>query len=148
VFVAVSDVSRPTPVAGRPVELDPKVGGGLFALAADDGAVLWRTPAPNACTDRPNCSPAQSAAVTATPDFVLSGAMDGHIRAYSVRDGQVLWDYDMARPFATVNEINASGGSLDAAGPTVAGGSIFVNSGYGLYDSWPGNVLAAFALGP
>jgi hypothetical protein len=34
---------------------------------------------------------------------------------------------------------------LDAAGPTVAGGLIIVNSGYDLYGSRPGNVLAAFA---
>jgi polyvinyl alcohol dehydrogenase (cytochrome) len=147
VFVAVSDVRRPNPATGRAVEPDPKAGGGLFALAAADGAVLWRAPPPNACTDRPNCSPAQLAAVTATPDSVLSGTVDGHIRAYSVGDGRVLWDYDMARPFTTVNEVNASGGSLDAAGPTVAGGFIFVNAGYGLYGSRPGNVLAAFAPG-
>ena len=148
VFVAISDVRRPNPGAGRPVEPDPTAGGGLFALAAADGAVLWRAPPANACADRPNCSPAQSAAVTATPDFVLSGAVDGHIRAYSVGDGRVLWDYDMARPFKTVNDVEASGGSLDAAGPTVAGGLIFVNAGYGLYGSRPGNVLAAFAPGP
>jgi polyvinyl alcohol dehydrogenase (cytochrome) len=148
VFVAVSDVRRPSPAAGRPVEPDPTAGGGLFALAAADGAVLWRAPPANACADRPNCSPAQSAAVTATPDFVLSGAVDGHIRAYSAGDGRVLWDYDMARPFKTVNNVDASGGSLDAAGPTVAGGLIFVNAGYGLYGSRPGNVLAAFAPGP
>ena len=110
--------------------------------------MLWRAPPPNACADRPNCSPAQSAAVTATPDFVLSGAVDGHIRAYSVGDGRVIWDYDMARPFTTVNDVIASGGSLDAAGPTVAGGFIFVNAGYGLYGSRPGNVLAAFAPAP
>ncbi len=145
VFVAVSDVRRPRPAAGRPVEPDPTAGGGLFALAASDGAVLWRAPPPNACADRPNCSPAQSAAVTATQDFVLSGAVDSHIRAYSIADGRVLWDYDMARPFTTVNDVTASGGSLDAAGPTVAGGFIFVNAGYGLYGSKPGNVLAAFA---
>jgi polyvinyl alcohol dehydrogenase (cytochrome) len=148
VFVAVSDVRRPSPAAGQPVEPDPTAGGGLFALAAADGAVLWRAPPPNACADRPNCSPAQSAAVTATPDFVLSGAVDSHIRAYSVGDGRVLWDYDMARPFQTVNNVPTSGGSLDAAGPTVAGGLIFVNAGYGLYGSRPGNVLAAFAPAP
>jgi polyvinyl alcohol dehydrogenase (cytochrome) len=54
----------------------------------------------------------------------------------------------MARPFTTVNDVAASGGSLDAAGPTVAGGFIFVNAGYGLYTSTPGNVLAAFAPAP
>lgn len=96
----------------------------------------------------PNCSPAQLAAVTATPDFVLSGAIDGHIRAYSAADGRVLWDYDMAKPFKSVNGVEARGGSLDTAGPTVGGGMIFVNSGYGVGSRKPGNVLAAFAPGP
>jgi polyvinyl alcohol dehydrogenase (cytochrome) len=96
----------------------------------------------------PDCSPAQSAAVTATPGFVLSGSDDSHIRAYSVADGRVLWDYDMARPFMTVNDVEASGGALDGAGPTVAGGMNFVNAGYGLYGKRPGNVLAAFAPKP
>jgi polyvinyl alcohol dehydrogenase (cytochrome) len=142
VFVAVSDIrSRP----GGP---DPQAGGGLFALAAADGAVLWRAPPPDACGAMPDCSPAQSAAVTATPGFVLSGSDDSHIRAYSVADGRVLWDYDMARPFMTVNDVEASGGALDGAGPTVAGGMIFVNAGYGLYGKRPGNVLAAFAPKP
>jgi len=148
VYVAVSDVRRPKPGAGGPGEPDPTTGGGLFALAAADGAVLWHAPPANACVDRPNCSPAQSAAVTAAPDFVLSGADDGHIRAYSSDDGRVLWDYDMTRRFETVNGVPATGGSLDAAGPTVAGGMIFVNAGYGLHGGMPGNVLAAFAPGP
>jgi polyvinyl alcohol dehydrogenase (cytochrome) len=140
VFVTVSDIKRPTP--------DPAIGGGLFALAPADGAVLWSAPPPNACADLPNCSPAQSAAVTAAPDFVLSGSIDGHIRAYSSTDGSILWDYDMARPFTTVNDVAASGGSLDAGGPTVAGGMIFVNAGYGIHGGRPGNVLAAFAPRP
>jgi polyvinyl alcohol dehydrogenase (cytochrome) len=57
----------------------------------------------------------------------------------------VLWDYDTAKPFVTVSGINANGGSLDSAGPTVASGMIFVNSGYGLYGGQAGNVLLAFA---
>jgi polyvinyl alcohol dehydrogenase (cytochrome) len=51
----------------------------------------------------------------------------------------------MAKPFTTVNGVKANGGSLDSAGPTIASGMIFVNSGYGLYGGQAGNVLAAFA---
>ena len=148
VFVAVSDIRALDRARGQPPAYDPAAGGGLFALGLADGAVLWRAPPGTACGTIPNCSPAQLAAVTATPDFVLSGAIDGHIRAYSAADGRVLWDYDMARPFKTVNDVEASGGSLDTAGPTVAGGMIFVNAGYGVDGRKPGNVLAAFAPGP
>jgi polyvinyl alcohol dehydrogenase (cytochrome) len=83
--------------------------------------------------------------VTAAPDFVLSGSVDGHIRAYATSNGDVVWDFDTARTFPSVNGIRANGGSLDAAGPTIAGGMIFVGSGYGLYGGQAGNVLIAFA---
>ena len=40
------------------------------------------------------------------------------------------------------------GGSLDGAGPVVAGGMVFVNSGYPRFGGMPGNVLLAFGLKP
>ena len=83
--------------------------------------------------------------MTATRDYVLSGAFDGHLQAYSTTTGKVLWDYDTVRRFDTVNGINAGGGSLDSAGPTLAGGRVFVNSGYGLQGGHPGNVLLMLA---
>ena len=52
---------------------------------------------------RTDCSPAQSAAVTAIPGVVFSGSVDGHLRAYSAETGEVLWDTDTEREFETVN---------------------------------------------
>jgi polyvinyl alcohol dehydrogenase (cytochrome) len=148
VYAAVSDIAVVNLVLGQPIVLDPNKGGGLHALAATTGAELWNAPPANACVNRKNCSPAQSGAVTATPEYVLSGSVDGHVRAYSTANGTILWDYDTAKSFITVNGVDANGGSLDSAGPTVAGGMIFVNSGYGLYGGQPGNVLSAFAPRP
>jgi polyvinyl alcohol dehydrogenase (cytochrome) len=145
VYAAVSDIAFVSLVLGQPLTPDPNKGGGLHALRVDTGATLWSAPPAKACAGRKNCSPAQSAAVTATPEFVLSGSVDGHIRAYATANGAVVWDYDTARTFPTVNGIAANGGSLDAAGPTIAGGMIFVGSGYGLYGGQAGNVLIAFA---
>jgi polyvinyl alcohol dehydrogenase (cytochrome) len=76
---------------------------------------------------------------------VFSGSQDGHLRAYSSEDGRVLWDFDTAQPFDTVNGVTAVGGSLDNGGATVAGGMVFVNSGYGRITGQPGNLLLAFA---
>jgi polyvinyl alcohol dehydrogenase (cytochrome) len=146
VYVAVSDLAIRNLVLGQPIVLDPAAGGGLHALDVATGATIWSALPVLACAGRGDCSPAQSGAVTATPDYVLSGAVDGHVRAYSTKDGSVLWDFDTVRPFRTVNGVDAKGGSLDAAGPTVAGGMIFVNSGYGLYGGAPGNVLIALTL--
>lgn len=146
VYAAVSDIAFVNPVLGQPLVFDPVAGGGLHALDAATGATLWTAAPVLTCANRPNCSPAQSAAVTATPEYVLSGSVDGHLRAYSTVDGKVLWEYDTAKPFVTVNGVKATGGSLDSGGPTLAGGLLFVNSGYGLYGGQAGNVLIAFGL--
>jgi polyvinyl alcohol dehydrogenase (cytochrome) len=148
VYAAVSDIAFTSLILGQPLVPDPDKGGGLHALAVATGDIAWSAPSAKACAGRKNCSPAQSGAVTATPDFVLSGAVDGHIRAYSSKDGAVLWDFDTVRNYTTVNGVKATGGALDAGGPTIAGGMLFVNSGYGLYGGQSGNVLIAFKARP
>jgi polyvinyl alcohol dehydrogenase (cytochrome) len=120
----------------------PSAGGGLFALDAATGKVVWHTPPPSsACNGRPRCSVAQMAPPTIIPSVVFSGAMDGHLRAYDTKDGKIIWDFDAMREFKTVNGVKARGGSFNATGPTVADGMLYVNSGYnGIY----GNVLLVF----
>jgi polyvinyl alcohol dehydrogenase (cytochrome) len=136
VYVPVSDVL-----------LKPTEAGGLFALKLADGQKVWYAPpAPLACTTGRGCSGAQSAAITAIPGVVFSGSIDGHLRAYSTADGRVLWDFDTAREFPTVNGVKANGGSIDAPGPVVVGGMVFTNSGYGMWRGKPGNVLLAFEV--
>jgi polyvinyl alcohol dehydrogenase (cytochrome) len=137
-YVAVSDIA----LGAQP---DPKTGGGLLALQQADGKQIWRA-APTACpSDRTGCSPGQSAAVTVIPGVVFSGSLDGHLRAYSTTDGRVIWDYDTVREFTTVNGAAGRGGAINGPGPTVAGGMLFVNSGYGFLGQMPGNVLLAFS---
>jgi polyvinyl alcohol dehydrogenase (cytochrome) len=124
---------------------DPKAGGGMFALNLATGKRAWYTPPP-ACGDKVGCSPAQSAAVTVIPGVVFSGALDGHLRAYSTVDGKIIWDVDTAIEYTTVNGVKATGGSIDGPGPVVVGGLLYVNSGYGFLGGIPGNVLLAFSL--
>jgi len=69
---------------------------------------------------------------------------DGHLRAYSAEEGRVLWDFDTAREYQTVNGVPGNGGSLNGPGAVVVGGMVFVNSGYGRAGI-VGNVLLAFA---
>jgi polyvinyl alcohol dehydrogenase (cytochrome) len=143
-YAAISDIGF---VAGPDGMLpDPKAGGGLFAVQLTTGEKLWSAlPAEGGCS-RPRCSPAQSAAVSVIPGVVFSGSVDGHFRAYSAKDGKIIWDYDTVRDFETVNQIPAHGGSLDGPGAAVAGGMLFVNSGYGYFFAMPGNVLLAFGV--
>lgn len=153
VYAAVSDVGRqPGGIGGAATvgnaALSPTQGGGLTALDVVDGRKVWVTPGVPCAPARPGCSPAQPAAVTVIPGVVFSGAMDGHLRAFSTSNGTVLWDVDTAKVYTTVNGVRGTGGSLDGAGPVVAGGMLFVNSGYPRFGGMPGNVLLAFGPGP
>jgi polyvinyl alcohol dehydrogenase (cytochrome) len=82
----------------------------------------------------------------AIPGVVFSGSLDGHLRAYSTRDGSVLWSFDTVREYETVNGVTGSGGAIDGPGTVVSGGMVFVNSGYMRFGGLPGNVLLAFGI--
>ena len=146
-YVAVSDLTYTKPgfAPGEHRLLNPAVGGGLVALNPATGEKIWSAPPPD-CHNRDACSPAQSAAVSVIPGVVFSGSVDGHIRGYSTADGKVIWDFDTARQYPTVDGITAQGGSIDCPGPTIAGGMLYVNSGYGIGWGLPGNVLLAFSV--
>ena len=145
VYVAVSDIGRIMLTYTSATDADPKRGGGMFALRLDNGENVWYT-APKPCGEQPRCSPAQSAAVTAIPGVAFSGSVDGHLRAYSSADGKVIWDFDTAQNYETVNGVPGHGGSLDGPGPAVADGMLFVNSGYPTAGGMSGNVLLAFSV--
>jgi len=145
-FVSISDLGfLPVQDPAGKFHLDPASGGGLFALDLASGSKTW-TAAPAACGDRKNCSPAQPGAVSAIPGVVFLGSLDGHFRAYSSATGEVVWDFDTVRDFDTVNGQKAHGGALDAGGPAISGGMVYVNSGYDQWGEMPGNVLLAFSI--
>ena len=121
VYVAVSDVQRiPVPNASA-TDADPKQGGGMFALRLRDGERVWHTP-PAELRRAPALQPGATGRGQRHPGAVFSGSMDGHLRAYSTADGTVLWDFDTVRSYETVNGVPGRGGSLDGAGPAIAGG--------------------------
>lgn len=147
VYAAVSDLQRKGgATAGLGSATDPTQGGGLTALRIADGEKVWYA-APPPCGPTPGCSPAQPAAVTAIPGAVFSGSDDGHLRAFATEDGHIIWDFNTVRDYQGVNGVKGKGGSLDGAGPVIAGGMVFVNSGYARNGGIAGNVLLAFAPG-
>jgi polyvinyl alcohol dehydrogenase (cytochrome) len=143
VYVANSDVRFLFEGTRR---LDPNEGGGLFGLDLADGKVTWQVP-PVPCGDRKQCSPALSAAVSAIPGVVFSGSVSGFLRAYATDDGRLLWEFDTARDYPTVNGVSGQGGAIDGPGPIIVDGMLYVNSGYGQWSGIPGNVLLAFGVG-
>jgi polyvinyl alcohol dehydrogenase (cytochrome) len=80
------------------------------------------------------------------PGVVFGGSIDGHFRAFASGDGHVLWDFDTARDFDTVNGVKARGGSIDVGGPAIANGMVVTTSGYGQWGGMRGNVLLAFSV--
>jgi polyvinyl alcohol dehydrogenase (cytochrome) len=145
IYVAVSDIKRIMLTFSTLTDADPNQGGGMFALELATGKRVWYTP-PASCGGRPRCSPAQSAAVTAIPGVAFSGSMDGHLRAYSAKDGSIIWDFDTVGVYKTVNGVEGRGGTIDGPGPAVGGGMLFANSGYVAAGGMPGNVLLAFSV--
>ena len=120
-----------------------KASPGVYALDLFTGKPVWETPSPG-CGEKKNCLPFNSAAPAVVPGIVFAGSLDGHIRGYSAKDGKIIWDFDTAKEYGTVNGVKAKGGSLDGPAPVVAGGMLYVNSGYGMFGEMPGNVLLAF----
>ena len=119
--------------------------GSLSALDLRTGIARWQTPAPQVACTTPavatpgdaECSHGQSQAVSVMPGAAFSGALDGHLRAYSTINGKILWDFDTAKPYQTLNGVAALGGPLDHGGATIVNGILYVNSG---------NALLAFSV--
>jgi polyvinyl alcohol dehydrogenase (cytochrome) len=148
VYVALSDIGLRTVEnsdTGWATTLDGSVGGGMFAIDIESGERKWHVP-PVGCGDRPQCSPAQSAAVSALPGVVFSGSVDGHLRGYATDTGNVVWDYNADQEYASTNGVKTKGGSFDGPGPTIVDGMLYVMSGYGLWGGMSGNALIAFSV--
>lgn len=150
-FAPVSDPVFPIP------RYFPKPG--LYALAIEDGELLWEQRVERGCETSlrdyfsrsdlyPQCSFyfGLSAAATAVNDLVFAPALDGKLRAFAAGTGTIAWVFDTARSFPAVNGVEAHGGSMDVAGVQLAGNMLYVQSGYSLFGQLPGNLLLAFRL--
>jgi polyvinyl alcohol dehydrogenase (cytochrome) len=167
-YVAISDIidifDEMAAKQGKPpVEGTPPgpAKPGLSALDPATGKVLWHTPAPNApchyAGDRSRdytagvCVNAQSAAPSVIPGVVFSGTTDGWFRAYDAATGKIIWGHSTtAQTYDTVNQVKAQpGGSIDGLGAAVAGGMVYVVSGFNGASRTGGNgvnVLIAYSV--
>jgi polyvinyl alcohol dehydrogenase (cytochrome) len=135
-YFPVSDIRTPKP-------------GGLHAVGLTTGERAWYVPPPPLkCGGGAGCSAALISAPTLIPGVLFSGSNDGALRAHATRDGSVIWEFDTNREFETLNGVHAGGGAIQGPGPTVAGGMLYLNSGYGDHLGRPGNVLLAFEVQP
>lgn len=124
---------------------DPTAGGGLIAVDASNGKLLWEAP-PVDCGTRPGCSPSQSAAVSAIGNAIFSASQSGEMRAFEAQSGKEIWRFDTLREFETVNGARGRGGAIDQAGAVAVDGMLYFNSGYAKFSGSLGNVLLAFGF--
>ncbi len=114
--------------------------GGMVALQLSTGERLWYT-----ALSKPGVRVNNSAATSAIPGVAFVGGSDGVVHALSTADGKVIWEYATAHAYETVNQVPGKGGAISSAGPTIAGGMLFVGSGYAVSGNNSGNVLLAFS---
>ncbi|MBB6092415.1 polyvinyl alcohol dehydrogenase (cytochrome) [Povalibacter uvarum] len=131
-------------------EVQQKEKPGIHGIDASTGKVLWTFAA------EPDCSVERktrlrtcenigfSGAPTVIDGAVAQGSNDGYLRVFDAKSGAVLFSYDTARKFSTVNGVPGGGGAIDNATIVAANGQLFVSSGYGMFGQPPGNVLLAF----
>jgi polyvinyl alcohol dehydrogenase (cytochrome) len=125
---------------------------GLHAVDVDTGKVLWSFLPKGDCSGEraarvKNCTYGigLSGAATVVDGAVLSGSLDGFLRAFDAKTGEMLFQYDTVRDYAGLNGVTGKGGAIDNASIIAANGYVFVNSGYGLLGNQPpGNVFLAF----
>lgn len=118
--------------------------GGIAAVQLTTGKRIWFAPLPGEHIEEQGAG--ETAALTVMPGVVFSGGWDGVLRALSTEGGELLWEYNTVDEVKTANGVAAHGGAMGAPGATVAGGMVFVGSGYILGRAGkPGNVLLAFS---
>lgn len=117
-------------------------GGGMVALKLATGEMLWHATFPTPANTRV----INSAAATAMPGVIFLAGSDGKLHALSTADGHVLWEYETAKAFETVNKVPARGGAIASTGPSIVNGMLFIGSGYAVTGTNSGNVLLAFSV--
>jgi polyvinyl alcohol dehydrogenase (cytochrome) len=164
VYVPVNDPERKVPgYVPQP---------GVYALAVDDGKLLWSHAVQRGCafdpadaplvglaemskgrTDRspwPACGYyyGHSAAAVFAGGVVYAGALDGKLRLLDADDGSLLRVIDTAQPYQASNGVEGHGGAIDVGGVIVDDDQVFVLSGYGMFGQMPGNMLLVYGLPP
>ena len=140
-FVGVSDL--PT---NNPYNVGPGHPG-IHALSLSTGDIIWRRDLKDQCEETAFlCWHGISAAVSTVEDLVFAGGLDGILRAFDTASGDILWETPTLNSFGAPNGVKASGGAIEADGPVLVGGEVFVTSGYDKWNEAPGNVLLVYSI--
>lgn len=147
VFAPISFPGRDLPDYKVPEDIKP----GLYAVNLETGEIDWAFHAEPTCDEdskafTPRCQMmfGLSGAPTIIGDYVVTGGLDGWLYILDKTSGELVWKYQTARAFGTLNGVKANGAAIDNASIIAQNGTLFVNSGYGLFGAGAGNVMLAF----
>jgi len=127
--IVLAELANPYALLSKNTKLVDGARPGVYALDLASGRVLWERHFTHV-SDGQTYPSLYSAALTVTNDVLLAASMDGELKALRTTDGKELWSAQTAVPVTDVNGVAGNGGSLDNAGPVVAGGDVLINSGY------------------
>jgi len=134
---------------------DDMIDAGVHAFDLGSGEPVWEF------RSRPDCANGRDLRVATCQErygfsampLVIDGALvagniDGRIFVFDGEDGEILFEFDSSQGFATVNNVEARGGSIDAHSISAGAGMLFVGSGYDRFRQQAGYVLLAFRPRP
>ena len=131
VYVALSDIVRVPVPNSLGSNADPKAGGGMFAFNVDRRRAGVAHAAAAACA---HARPLQPGAIRGCDREYPAWCSPGRWMATCARIRRQRSDdlglRQRRQTYKTVNGVQARGGSLDGPGPAIAGGMMFVSSGY------------------
>lgn len=142
VFVGVSDLPTNNPYKVG----DPQPGVNSLDLLT--GESNWQVILQNQCPAdiKFQCFQGVSAAVSYSSGVLYAGGLDGILRAYDAKNGKNLWEENTHKTYETINGVPGNGGAIEADGPVIANGNLYITSGYDKWGEIPGNVLLVYSL--
>lgn len=130
---------------------DDMVDAGVYAFDIASGAPVWEFRARPDCADGRDLRVATcqerygfSALPLVIDGALVAGNIDGRLFIFDGDDGDILFEFDTSQGFASINGVDARGGSIDAHTISAGSGMLFVGSGYDRFRQQAGNVLLAF----
>lgn len=128
-----------------------KARPGLYTYFVGSGEPSWSYEVQPSCGDERSDRLRRCEALygfSATPlsvdGAVITAGLDGRLFVFDSDSGDILFEYDTATDFETVNGVEGYGGSIDSHSIASGAGMVLVGSGYGSFSQVAGNVLLAF----